>query len=1130
MSSRPFLLPGGIRARLFLLIALVLLPMLGLQGWIYHQRFEVRRQQALQTEMEVAQGLATTFSAFVLDVRRLTFTTGRAIITFERYTREKATRLLQDAAAQHPALRNISWVARNGTVLASTEAKLVGADFSDRAYFRSVVEGAPWGIGPLTATGIVSPAPTFAIATAIYDEVGNLRGLVVAGIEPELLGEELFKQLQRPAGGRFAIFDGRGTVVYRGPELPLTWEERQRWLAGDTLLARTLQSGEAVTGIVELTVPGGRWLAARAPIPEFGWVAGAGRPLESALAPIRAQLRRDVALAAFIAAAAFVLAWFVARTIATPLQSLDADARALGEGGAKPRDEPTAPAEIHRLRATVTAMAAGLLERAEALRESEERHRLVNLATNDVIWDWDLSSDRLFWNPALHTVFGYAPETVRPEISWWYEHLHPDDRQWVVEDIHAAIDGGQEAWTAEYRFRRADGSYAAVFDRGHVHRDHQGKPRRMVGSMLDLSERLRQQEALRQSEAQLRQLADALPQLVWITRPDGYHDYFNRRWHDYTGTTLEDTKGDLWATLLHPDDYQRSVARWQQSLDSGEPYQIEYRFRRAADGAYRWFLGLALPVRDGQGKIVRWFGTCTDIHDLKEAQEALSASEERYRTLFERMAEGFILGEALLDEAGQPMDIRFLEANRAFEQQAGLGREALGRPLTEVLPHLEQFWIDTYCRVALSGQEVRFENYNRDTNRIYEVFSFSPAPGRFAALFRDVTERKEAETRVRESAAGLREAQRIAHIGSWTWDMRTDEGTASDEMLRIYGFDPATQSIPRFTDQRGLWYPPEEWDRLSALAQRAIQTGESYDVELQALRKGQRIWLLARAEAVRDAEGDIVGLRGTVQDITERKRAEEELRRLTEELEQRVEARTAELSAANRELEAFAYTVSHDLRAPLRHIGSFTELLARDVGPQLDQEGQRYVRIIADASRRMGALIDDLLEFSRLGRATLSKRGVDLRHMVEEVCAELEPETAGRRIDWRIGALPTVTGDPVLLHTVLVNLLGNALKYSRERNPAVVEVGGRQEVGQVTVFVRDNGAGFDMRHADQLFGVFQRLHPQSRFEGTGIGLASVKRIVERHGGRVWAHGELDRGATFYFSLPNGTDADASGGR
>ncbi len=256
-----------------------------------------------------------------------------------------------------------------------------------------------------------------------------------------------------------------------------------------------------------------------------------------------------------------------------------------------------------------------------------------------------------------------------------------------------------------------------------------------------------------------------------------------------------------------------------------------------------------------------------------------------------------------------------------------------------------------------------------------------------------------------------------------------------------------------------------------------------------------------------------------LRDVTERKQMEEELRKSHNELELRVQQRTADLADANRELEAFGYSVSHDLRAPLRHIGSYIRLLEKNAGPSLDETTRRQVRIIDEAAQRMGHLIDDLLVLSRIGRTALSESTVSLPHLVDQARKELGPEMVGRAIEWQIGPLPQVRGDPNLLRSVVVNLLSNALKYTRHRNPASIEVGSTEQDNEVVCFVRDNGAGFDMRFVDKLFGVFQRLHDQGDFEGTGIGLASVRRVVQRHGGRTWAEGEVDKGATFYFSLP-----------
>jgi signal transduction histidine kinase len=276
--------------------------------------------------------------------------------------------------------------------------------------------------------------------------------------------------------------------------------------------------------------------------------------------------------------------------------------------------------------------------------------------------------------------------------------------------------------------------------------------------------------------------------------------------------------------------------------------------------------------------------------------------------------------------------------------------------------------------------------------------------------------------------------------------------------------------------------------------------------------------IVASFSAVRRrAEANLRQARDKLQvELEYRRQREDEIRKLNQELARRA----AELEATNKELESFTYTVSHDLRAPLRHMAGYSELLQRQASSLLDEKSQRFIRTILDSAKRMGDLIDDLLAFSRLGRAETRKAEVDLADLVKEVVAEIGQDTKGRDIAWKIGVLPVCHGDRSMLRLVFVNLVSNAVKFTSIRSPAKIEIGcvDRNE-NEVEVFVRDNGAGFDMQYVNKLFGVFQRLHLAEQFEGTGIGLATVQRIIHRHGGKVRGEGVADQGATFYFSLP-----------
>ncbi len=707
--------------------------------------------------------------------------------------------------------------------------------------------------------------------------------------------------------------------------------------------------------------------------------------------------------------------------------------------------------------------------------------------------------------------------------------------------------------------------------------------------------------------------------------------------------------------------------------------------------------------------------------ESKRAEEALQQSEQRYRLVFSEMLVGFALLEVVYDENGNPCDQRYLEVNPAFETHTGLPRDrVLGKTIRQVLPGIEPFWIETYGKVATTGESIHFENYAQPLQRWFEVTAFRTHAGYLAVTFADITERKRAEE-VRERLAAVVDSSDDAIIS------KTLEGTVTawnHGAEKVFGYS-ASEAVGK---SMLILVPPDRINEEYSILAR-VGRGESVEhFETVRIRKdGRRIDVSVTISPIRDSSGAIVGASKVARDITDRKRVEQGIRSLNQQLEERVQQRTAqlheseqrvrrkldsilspqgdlgnldlsdildiaavqsladdfyrlaqipmfivdlkgnpvvaagwqeictkfhrahpeacrncqesdlelstgvvpgefklykcknnlwdvvtpimvgsqhmgnlfsgqfffadepvdremfraqaakygfdekeylaaldrvphlkreavdtgmafyvklaqllsqlsysaiklarsmtetgrvngELAASVKELEAFTYSVSHDLRAPLRHISGFSKILSEEFGPSLPTDAQHHLQRIQEGTRRMGLLVDDLLNLARIGRRELSLQICGLKSVVEEVIAELLPECEGRNIEWNFGNLPFVECDPGLIKQVFQNLISNALKFTRPRSPAVIEIGQSDQEGTPAVFVRDNGVGFNMKYADKLFGVFQRLHRPEDFEGTGVGLATVQRIIHKHGGRIWTEAQLDKGATFYFTL------------
>jgi PAS domain S-box-containing protein len=456
-------------------------------------------------------------------------------------------------------------------------------------------------------------------------------------------------------------------------------------------------------------------------------------------------------------------------------------------------------------------------------------------------------------------------------------------------------------------------------------------------------------------------------------------------------------------------------------------------------------------------------------------------------------------------------DGRYLFANRQFETTAEIARDKIvGKTGFDIFPkEVAQATHENDQKVLKTGEPFQFEEtilYADGPHTHFSVkFPLRDANGKIYAMggvSTDITRRKLAEE----------ERDRFFDL--------------SRDMMCIAGFDgyfkrlnPAWEQTLGYTIEELSAKPflefvhPDDTAGTSAKSSELSAGREVIQFENRyRCKDGSYRWFAWNARADLSRRLIYAGAR----DITRQKQNEEQIVQLNADLQ----TRATQLETANKELEAFSYSVSHDLRAPLRHIDGFVKLLDKQAGEKVDERGRRYLNIIADSARQMGALIDDLLIFSRMNRAELRQAKVSLDSLVHEAIDGLHGEMDGRHIRWKIASLPEVKADPAMLRQVWVNLIANAVKYSRPREPAEIEIGSIDtQNGELVFFVRDNGVGFDMQYAHKLFGVFQRLHRAEEFEGTGIGLANVRRIIHRHGGRTWAEGKVDGGATFFFSLP-----------
>lgn len=760
-------------------------------------------------------------------------------------------------------------------------------------------------------------------------------------------------------------------------------------------------------------------------------------------------------------------------------------------------------------------------KRAEdSLRENEARLRLALQATNSGIWDWDFVSNSAQVCEQYCRLLGINPPVQTVSYEHWLNCIHPDDRATVIEALNQAIEQNQD-YETEYRVLHPEG-IRWIASRGQVFYDAAGNLVRMLGNIQDITDRKQAEINLQENETRFRIAAESSSDLIyeWDTLTGAM------QWFGDIDTQLGYEPGEIkrtlegWETRIHPDDRPSVGSQIEQCLQTGAAFEGEYRIADR-NGEYRIWLDRGRVTFDAQGKPGKWYGAITDITERKQTQEAREASEEQLRLTLEfaqigswdwQILENRIAWNSnhfrLMGLDPDPKEVNYetwrdrvhpddLERVEAAIRQAIENHTDYNPEYRVIHPDGSIHWIIGKGRAIYnqSGQAVRM-----------------------LGVIIDITDRKQTQEALQASEEQLRLTLEFSQIGSWAWDMRENRLTWNSKLFQLLGLDPKTAEASYHTWRDRIH--PDDLERVEAAINQAIERETDYDAEHRVIHPdGTILWIIARGRAIYNQSGRPLRMLGVAIDITDRKQAELQVIQLNQSLEERVKERTAELAAANKELEAFSYSVSHDLRAPLRGIDGFSKVLLERYANQLDEKGQHYLDRIRAGTQRMGELIEDMLMLSRVTRAEMKRTSVNLSALAQEIRENLSESQPERSVQWNIDPEITVLGDGALLRIVLENLLSNAWKFTSTRTQTEIEFGLTiLPENTQAYFVKDNGVGFDMSYVNKLFIAFQRLHSTNEFPGTGVGLAIVQRIIHRHGGKVWAQGIIDRGAAFYFTL------------
>ncbi|MCF0069064.1 PAS domain-containing protein [Dyadobacter sp. CY261] len=790
-------------------------------------------------------------------------------------------------------------------------------------------------------------------------------------------------------------------------------------------------------------------------------------------------------------------------------------------------------------------------ERKDDLLLAIERFELVAKATHDVIWDWDLQKGTLWWNEGMQLIFGYKPEEIEIGPNSWFDRIHPDDQEQVVKKIYRIIDKGDSNWSDFYRFRRADGSYAQVHDRGYTIQS-EGKPVRMVGSMMDISEQLLSVRAREESEENLKFAIQAAQLGTWNLSPADKWVRFNDRCLELYGFPNQaDMHYERLIQFVHPDDRARVNEAIERALDPAQrhSYDVRYRVIGATDRKLRWLHCTGQAYFDHSGNPYRFSGISREITSEITSQEKIAWADQQAAMTIEGSGAGSFLVTLANDEIiYSPTMAKIITGS----ENAHMTRDIL---LASLHPDDVPIRDEAYSEASANGElryEARFIWHDGTVHWIrvlgrYLYDSMGEAVS-LSGIVMDISDRIESEQRLKVNEEHLRTLIEQAPVATALFvgrDMIID--IPNEAMLKVWGKGkavigkPLAEALPELKGQPFL----EILDRI-------YRTGEAYSeqaarVDLVVDGRLQTSYYDYTYKPLTNANGEVYAILDMAVDVTDQvislqelEQSEERYRQLANELEQRVTQRTDELHQANIELvnsnnnlQQFAYAASHDMQEPLRKIQSFSTRLQSTYTDKLDDTGKYMLNRIQDASKRMSAMIDDLLAYSRLTTREGEFKEVLLSDTVTSVLADLEISIQEQKAKITVEDLPPVWGNSHQLTQLMQNLISNAVKYRQPDQEPVIRISYRAvddaekrtlpkllaDHRYIRLEVSDNGIGFDEMYLDRIFQMFQRLHGRSEFSGSGIGLALCKKVVQNHHGYITAKSQPGKGATFIVYLP-----------